>query len=96
MTAPVARHACAAVAVPQGRTGYPMVDAVVRCLLRGGWINFRMRAMVFSFAAYHLWLHWRFTADFMAKHFIGECGRAGARGVAVGNWPTLSVRLLLA
>lgn len=42
----------------QGRTGYPMVDAVARCLLRGGWINFRMRAMVFSFAHYHLNLHW--------------------------------------
>ncbi|KAL4437493.1 hypothetical protein ABPG77_003474 [Micractinium sp. CCAP 211/92] len=54
----------------KGRTGYPMVDAVVRCLLRSGWINFRMRAMIFSFAAYHLWLHWRFTADFMARHFI--------------------------
>ncbi|KAL4452102.1 hypothetical protein ABPG75_007764 [Micractinium tetrahymenae] len=54
----------------EGRTGYPMVDAVVRCLLRSGWINFRMRAMIFSFAAYHLWIHWRFTADFMAAHFI--------------------------
>ena len=42
----------------QGRTGFPMVDAVVRCLLQGGWVNFRMRAMVFSFAAYHLWIHW--------------------------------------
>lgn len=42
----------------QGRTGFPLVDAVVRCLLKGGWINFRMRAMVFSFAHYHLWLHW--------------------------------------
>ncbi|KAI7842208.1 hypothetical protein COHA_004121 [Chlorella ohadii] len=53
-----------------GRTGYPMVDAVVRCLLKGGWINFRMRAMIFSFAHYNLWLHWRFTADFMAGHFV--------------------------
>ena len=42
----------------QGRTGFPLVDAVVRCLLRGGWVNFRMRAMAFSFAHYHLWLHW--------------------------------------
>ncbi|PRW57446.1 deoxyribodipyrimidine photo-lyase [Chlorella sorokiniana] len=53
-----------------GRTGYPMVDAVVRCLLQGGWVNFRMRAMIFSFASYNLWLHWRFTADFMAGHFL--------------------------
>lgn len=48
-----------------------MVDAVQRCFLATGWCNFRMRAMVFSFAAYHLWLHWRFTADFLAAHFIG-------------------------
>lgn len=56
-----ALHAMATASISQclqGRTGYPMVDAVVRCLLRGGWINFRMRAMIFSFAAYNLWLHW--------------------------------------
>ena len=26
--------------------------------------------MIFSFASYHLWIHWRFTADFMAAHFL--------------------------
>lgn len=40
--------------------------------------------MIFSFAAYHLWLHWRFTADFMARHFIGgRVGRGGVGCVAV-------------
>jgi deoxyribodipyrimidine photolyase len=32
-----------------GRTGYPMVDACMRALHAGGWINFRMRAMLMSF-----------------------------------------------
>ena len=35
----------------QGRTGYPMVDACMRCLRETGWINFRMLAMLMSFAA---------------------------------------------
>jgi deoxyribodipyrimidine photo-lyase len=54
----------------RGETGYPMVDACMRALHRGGWINFRMRAMLVSFASYHLWLHWRPTAVFLARHFL--------------------------
>lgn len=54
----------------EGRTGYPMVDACMRCLHATGWLNFRMRAMVVSFASYHLWLHWRFTAVYLARHFL--------------------------
>ncbi|MEO1338036.1 MAG: FAD-binding domain-containing protein, partial [Myxococcota bacterium] len=53
-----------------GRTGYPLIDAVMRCLHKGGWINFRMRAMLVSFASYHLWLHWRPCAVFLAQHFL--------------------------
>ena len=53
-----------------GTTGFPMVDACMRALHLGGWINFRMRAMLASFAAYHLWLHWRRPAVFLASHFI--------------------------
>jgi deoxyribodipyrimidine photo-lyase len=54
----------------QGKTGYPMVDAVMRCLLTTGWINFRMRAMLVSFASYDLWLDWRPLALHLAKNFI--------------------------
>lgn len=53
-----------------GRTGYPMVDACMRALHAGGWINFRMRAMLVSFAAHHLWLHWRAFAPYLARQFI--------------------------
>jgi len=53
----------------QGKTGFPMVDAVMRCLIAGGWINFRMRAMLMSFASYHLWLPWQKTAPYLAQLF---------------------------
>jgi deoxyribodipyrimidine photo-lyase len=53
-----------------GRTGYPMVDACMRSLVSTGWLNFRMRAMLVSFASYHLWLHWRPTGLFLARHFL--------------------------
>ena len=51
-------------------TGYPIIDACVRCLLETGWINFRMRALLVSFAAHHLWLHWREVGIFLARHFL--------------------------
>lgn len=52
-----------------GKTGYPMVDACMRALKATGWINFRMRAMLMSFASYHLWLPWRESALHLAKVF---------------------------
>ena len=52
-----------------GMTGYPMVDACMRALTATGWLNFRMRAMVMSFASYHLWLHWRKPALHLANLF---------------------------
>ena len=54
----------------EGRTGYPMVDACMRSLIATGWLNFRMRAMLVSFASYHLWLHWRETGLFLARQFL--------------------------
>ena len=53
-----------------GMTGYPMVDACMRSLVATGWLNFRMRAMLVSFASYHLWLHWRQTGLFLARQFL--------------------------
>lgn len=54
----------------EGRTGYPMVDACMRSLRGTGWLNFRMRAMLVSFASYHLWLHWREPGLFLARQFL--------------------------
>ena len=54
----------------EGRTGYPLVDACMRSLLATGWLTFRMRALVVSFASYSLWLHWRPTGLHLARHFL--------------------------
>ncbi|MEO0511037.1 MAG: deoxyribodipyrimidine photo-lyase [Verrucomicrobiota bacterium] len=53
-----------------GRTGYPFIDACIRSLRTRGWINFRMRAMLVSFASYHLWIDWRLFKDWLACQFI--------------------------
>ena len=50
-----------------GRTGLPFVDACMRYLKHNGWINFRMRAMLTSFASQHLWLHWKQTGAHLAR-----------------------------
>ena len=54
----------------KGRTGYPMVDASMRCLLRTGWVNFRMRAMLVSFGAWNLFLDWRVMESYLARAFL--------------------------
>jgi deoxyribodipyrimidine photo-lyase len=53
-----------------GQTGYPLVDACLRALDAYGWINFRMRAMLMSFASYHLWLPWRASGLHLARQFV--------------------------
>ena len=53
-----------------GLTGYPFIDACMRCLNETGYINFRMRAMLVSFASYDLWLDWRKTSKYMATQFL--------------------------
>jgi deoxyribodipyrimidine photo-lyase len=53
-----------------GQTGYPLVDACMRCLIETGYINFRMRAMLVSFLTYNLWQHWKAGADYLASLFL--------------------------
>jgi len=53
-----------------GKTGFPFVDACMRCLIRHGWLNFRMRAMLVSFATYNLWLDWKRIAPHLARLFL--------------------------
>lgn len=53
-----------------GKTGFPLVDACMRCLHQTGYINFRMRAMLVSFLTYNLWQHWKAGADFLAAQFL--------------------------
>ena len=54
----------------QGQTGYPLVDACMRCVEATGWINFRMRAMVVSFLCHHLDQDWRTGVYHLARQFL--------------------------
>jgi deoxyribodipyrimidine photo-lyase len=54
----------------EGRTGYPLVDACMRAVRSTGYLNFRMRAMLVSFASYDLWLDWRFFHDVLARRWL--------------------------
>ncbi|MFN1834688.1 deoxyribodipyrimidine photo-lyase/cryptochrome family protein [Balneola sp. MJW-20] len=53
-----------------GNTGFPMVDACMRSLIKTGYLNFRMRAMLVSFLTHHLWLDWRRGARHLARQFL--------------------------
>ena len=52
-----------------GKTGIPIVDACMRCVVATGYLNFRMRAMVVSFFVFNLWQDWR-SLHFLAKQFL--------------------------
>ena len=54
----------------KGETGYPMVDACMRCLISTGWLNFRMRAMLVSFACNNLWIDWKIVAENLGPLFV--------------------------
>jgi deoxyribodipyrimidine photo-lyase len=53
-----------------GNTGYPLVDACMRCLINTGYINFRMRAMLVSFLSHHLQIDWRRGVEHLASLFL--------------------------
>ncbi|RXK46545.1 cryptochrome/deoxyribodipyrimidine photo-lyase family protein [Aquirufa rosea] len=54
----------------EGKTGVPLVDACMRCVVATGYINFRMRAMIVSFFVFNLWQDWRDLAHFLARQFL--------------------------
>lgn len=54
----------------EGRTGVPLVDACMVSLRETGWLNFRMRAMLISFATFGLGLPWREPALHLARLFV--------------------------
>jgi deoxyribodipyrimidine photo-lyase len=54
----------------KGLTGFPLVDACMRCLHTTGWINFRMRAMLVSFFCHHLYQDWRAGTYHLARLFL--------------------------
>ncbi|UBO75103.1 deoxyribodipyrimidine photo-lyase [Aeromonas rivuli] len=57
----------------EGRTGYPIVDAAMRCLNATGWMHNRLRMIVASFLTKDLHIHWRLGEDyFMSKLIDGD------------------------
>jgi deoxyribodipyrimidine photo-lyase len=87
----------------RGQTGYPMVDASMRCLRETGWLNFRMRAMCVSFYYHVLQQPWRVGADWFHHHLVDsvasinytqwqyQCGLVGKPSLRVYN-PRKQVR----
>ena len=54
----------------EGKTGFPLVDACMRCLKETGWINFRMRAMVVSIFCHHFDCDWKLGVYHLANLFL--------------------------
>jgi len=86
-----------------GETGFPMVDASMRCLRETGWLNFRMRALCASVYFHVLQQPWRIGADHFYEHLIdadaainytqwqSQCGLVGRPGLRLYN-PRKQVR----
>ena len=53
-----------------GETGYPLVDACMKCVIETGYLNFRMRSMLVSFLTHHLWQPWQSGVHHLAKQFL--------------------------
>lgn len=54
----------------EGRTGYPLVDAGMRQLVREGWMHNRARMVTASFLTKDLQIDWPFGADFFMRHLV--------------------------
>jgi len=86
-----------------GETGFPMVDASMRCLAETGWLNFRMRAMCASAYFHLLQQPWQIGADHFYHELIdadaainytqwqSQCGLLGVPGLRLYN-PRKQVR----
>ena len=54
----------------EGETGFPMIDAAMRCLNTTGYLNFRMRAMLVSFFTHILWQPWQNATTHLSQMFL--------------------------
>ena len=72
-----------------GRTGYPIVDAAMRCMNTTAYMHNRLRMVTASFLAKHLLLDWRLGEQYFMLKFIdgdfsannGGWGFASSTGV---------------
>ena len=54
----------------EGKTGFPLVDASMRCLLETGYLNFRMRSLLVSFFTHILWQPWQAATHHLSQQFL--------------------------
>ena len=54
----------------EGKTGFPLVDASMRCLIETGFLNFRMRSLLVSFFTHILWQPWQASSQYLSKLFL--------------------------
>ncbi len=54
----------------QGQTGYPLVDAGLRQLLRTGYMHGRLRILTASFLTRNLLIPWRLGAEWFWEHLV--------------------------
>lgn len=54
----------------EGRTGYPIVDAAMRCLNETGWMHNRLRMIVASFLVKDLLVDWRKGEAYFARRLL--------------------------
>jgi deoxyribodipyrimidine photo-lyase len=64
----------------EGRTGYPVVDAAMRCLNATGWLHNRARMIVASFLTKDLLIDWRKGERYFMQHLIDGDSAANAGG----------------
>lgn len=53
-----------------GKTGYPLVDAAMRCLVQTGWMHNRLRMVTAMFLTKDLLVDWRKGEEFFADHLL--------------------------
>jgi deoxyribodipyrimidine photo-lyase len=57
-------------AFARAETGFPFIDACLRCVMATGWLNFRARAMLVSVATWTMHLDWRAVGQLLARAFL--------------------------
>ncbi len=53
-----------------GQTGFPLVDASMRCLNETGYLNFRICALLVSFFTHILWQPWQNASKHLSQQFL--------------------------
>ncbi len=54
----------------EGKTGFPLIDAAMRCVQDTGYLNFRLRSTIVSFLTHHLWQPWQSGSGYLARMFL--------------------------